>query len=172
MDDRPGVDSVGVGVGGIIVDDARRVLLAERGPEARNRHGQWENPGGSLGFGEEFEDAIRREIREELDIEVAVEGLLRFVNHIFRDGEPGEESMHHWVSATFVCRHTGGVPKIVEVGKCSAIDWFDLDRLPAPMAEISADDLDCYRRLTRDGGSLMPAGRCGADSAERASRHE
>ncbi len=151
---RPGIDYIGVGVGAIIVNDLGQVLLSQRGPKARNRVGQWENPGGSLEFGEEFDEAIVREIREELGIDVRVEGVLRVVNHIIA------VERQHWVAPTFVVRHVGGTPRITEPDKCSAIGWFDLDDLPEPLAEISAADLDYCRRVIDSGGVLQPAEWC------------
>ena len=154
----PGKDYVGVGVGGIILNDAGQVLLARRGPMARNRVGQWENPGGAIGFGEEFDGAIVREIREELGIDVRVEGLLRIVNHII----PGDAQ--HWVSPTLVCRYSGHAvsPCIREPDKCSEIGWFELDSLPEPLAEISSADLAYLRQFRREGIALQPVEWCRA----------
>jgi 8-oxo-dGTP diphosphatase len=146
----PGTEHIGVGVGGVILGADGRVLLSRRGPKARNRIGQWENPGGSLEFGEEFDEALVREIREELCIEVRVEGVLRIVNHII----PADRQ--HWVSPTLVCRHVSGVPRIMEPDKCSAVEWFSLDALPEPLAAISAADLAYLRHLRQTGRSLLP----------------
>ena len=146
-----GKDYIGVGVGGIILNAAGdRVLLARRGEKARNQRGQWENPGGAVSMGEDFRDALIREIREELGITVSVTGLLRVVNHIIpADGQ-------HWVSPTFVCCHTDGGPVIREPEKCSDIGWFPLDALPEPMTAISETDLHCLRVLRSEGRSLLP----------------
>ena len=150
----PGRDYIGIGVGGIILGSDGRVLLAQRGPKARNQPGQWENPGGALKFGERFEDAIVREIREELSIEVVVEGLLRVVNHVLpEDGQ-------HWVSPTLVCRYVSGTPTIREHEKCSGVEWFSLDHLPKPMTAISRTDLVCYRQLAEEGGRLLAVEWC------------
>jgi 8-oxo-dGTP diphosphatase len=59
-----------VGVVGLIHDGDGRVLLLEhrfRPPYP------WGLPGGFIGRGEVFEDALRRELREELALEVAIE---------------------------------------------------------------------------------------------------
>jgi len=154
MSRRAGRDHIGVAVGGIILGSDGRVLLAQRGPKARNQRGQWENPGGALEFGERFEEAIIREMREELSIEVVVEGLLRIVNHILPDDG------QHWVSPTLVCRYVSGTPTIREPEKCSAVGWFPLDRLPEPMTAISRTDLLCYRRLMESGRRLLPVHWC------------
>ena len=76
-----GIDFIGVGVGAVIVDDASRLFLARRGPLAKNERGLWEFPGGAVEFGERLADALRREIREEYGIEIAVGELLDVADH-------------------------------------------------------------------------------------------
>jgi len=153
--DRIGAQGIVVVVVGIVLDAAGHVPLAQRGPLARNRPGEWENPGGAVEPGECFEEAVRREIREELGIEVAVEGLLRVADHVIPGA--GLRPAQRWASPTLVCRHVSGTPRIGEAGKCSAVGWFDLDHLPVPMAAVSRSDLECYRRLLETGGHLQPA---------------
>ncbi|AZG48733.1 (deoxy)nucleoside triphosphate pyrophosphohydrolase [Gordonia insulae] len=63
-------------VAGAVVDPAtRRLLLAQRRypPEVA---GLWELPGGKVEAGESPEAALRRELREELDVEVRVGSAL------------------------------------------------------------------------------------------------
>ncbi len=47
-----GIDTIGVGVGAILVDEQGRLFLARRGLQAKNECGLWEFPGGSVEFGE------------------------------------------------------------------------------------------------------------------------
>ncbi|HNT75676.1 MAG TPA: NUDIX domain-containing protein [Anaerolineae bacterium] len=136
-----GRDYIGVGVGAIIVDDQGRLFLAQRGPQAKNERGLWEFPGGAVEFGEQLADALRREIREEYGVEIAVGALLDVVDHIL----PAEGQ--HWVSPTFLCRITAGTPTICEPGKCTEIGWF----APAAIREntltlISRENLRHYRQ--------------------------
>ena len=56
-------------VAAVIYDDQRRVLVTQR-PAGKALAGLWEFPGGKLEAGESPEDALRRELREELGIEV------------------------------------------------------------------------------------------------------
>ena len=52
-----------------LIDPDGRVLLAQR-PEGRSMAGLWEFPGGKVEKGERPEDAVIREMREELGIDV------------------------------------------------------------------------------------------------------
>ena len=54
---------------GLLVDAAGRVLLAER-PAGKHLAGYWEFPGGKVEPGELPLDALARELREELGIEL------------------------------------------------------------------------------------------------------
>jgi mutator protein MutT len=134
-----GIDFIGVGVGAILVDDAGRLFLARRGPQARNERGLWEFPGGSVELGERLADALRREMREEFAVEIAVGDLLDVVDHILPD------EGQHWVSPTFLCRVTRGAPVIREPGKCAAIGWFAPDEVPAELTRITRENLAHYR---------------------------
>ena len=65
-------------VGAAVVDDLGRptVLLAARRTEPSALAGGWEFPGGKVDPGEEHTEALRRELREELGVEVALGELL------------------------------------------------------------------------------------------------
>jgi 8-oxo-dGTP diphosphatase len=136
----PGRDYVGVGVGALVTDPAGRLLLARRGPGARNEVGAWEFPGGMVTFGETLDDAIRRELREEYGIEVHVTGLLGLFDHILPDEH------QHWVSATYLATLVSGTPSALEPDKCTAVGWFDLASLPQPLSRISKQNLHIYLR--------------------------
>lgn len=135
---QPGRDYIGVGVGAIIVGEEGEVFLAQRGPAARNERGCWEFPGGAVAFGERLEDAIQREIREEFGMEIVVERLLHVVDHLLPD------EGQHWVSPTYIARHTAGVPRILEPQKCSAFGWFLLSALPQPLTVVAREDARAF----------------------------
>jgi 8-oxo-dGTP diphosphatase len=70
-----------------VVDAADRVLLTRRSVEPF--HGLWVMPGGKIDHGEPILQALHREVREEVGIEVRVEGLLDAYEHI-GIGEAGD----------------------------------------------------------------------------------
>jgi len=73
-----------VGVGGVIFDGAS-VLLAKRGQEPAK--GTWSLPGGAVELGERVVDALKREIQEEVGIEIELGGLIRVLDRIIQDQE-------------------------------------------------------------------------------------
>lgn len=60
-------------------------ILVTRRPDRPGRPGQWEFPGGKVEPGEGEEDALRRELAEELGCEVRVGGLLLRHAHRYPD---------------------------------------------------------------------------------------
>jgi 8-oxo-dGTP diphosphatase len=65
-------------VAGALYDASGRVLIAQR-PPGKALAGRWEFPGGKLHDGESADDALAREMREELGVEVlAAERLMRY----------------------------------------------------------------------------------------------
>lgn len=59
-----------VSVAGIVVNDVSQILVIRR-----RDNGHWEPPGGVLELGEQFEEGVRREIREETGVNVHVDRL-------------------------------------------------------------------------------------------------
>jgi len=58
-------------VGAVIEDDGGRILLVRHVPERKGFwQGKWICPGGRLNLGEEIEQGIKREVREETNLEI------------------------------------------------------------------------------------------------------
>jgi ADP-ribose pyrophosphatase len=118
---KKGKDYIGVGVGAIIVEQDRVLLLKRlKEPEA----GYWSIPGGAVDFGETIEDALKRELKEELSVDVKIIKLLGVTNHILPEAEI------HWVSPVFLVEVLSGNPKIMEADKHSDLGWFMISNLP------------------------------------------
>ena len=58
------------GVPAIIINDKGEILLGKRSKEAIYYVGYWGLPGGLPEYGEKMEEAIKRELKEELGVEV------------------------------------------------------------------------------------------------------
>lgn len=67
-------------------DAQGQVLIAER-PAGKHMAGRWEFPGGKLAVGELPADGLRRELREELGIEVGEARHVMTLDHTYPDRE-------------------------------------------------------------------------------------
>ncbi len=93
-----------LGVGAIILDDQRRVLLVERGNEPLK--GAWSIPGGVVEIGEYLQAAVRREVLEETGLDVDPVSVVEVFERIMPDATGRTE--YHYVLIDYLCRVTGG----------------------------------------------------------------
>ncbi|MFY0638248.1 8-oxo-dGTP diphosphatase MutT [Maricaulis maris] len=86
-----------------LLDADGRILIAKR-PEGKAMAGLWEFPGGKIEPGETPEQAVVRELREELSVEPCERCLhpFAFVSHPYDD--------FHIVMPLFLCRTWDGFP--------------------------------------------------------------
>lgn len=90
-------DHIVTSVVGVIVDNEERVLLTRRNvPPFKDL---WVMPGGKIDLGEPILVALRREVTEEVGIDVEVEGLIDVFEHL----TPGDENSH-FVILYYRCR--------------------------------------------------------------------
>jgi 8-oxo-dGTP diphosphatase len=112
-----------------LVDADGRVLIAQR-PEGKPMAGLWEFPGGKVDPGERPEDALIRELKEELGIVVKEACLapLTFASHSYED--------FHLLMPLYVCRRWEGT---VTPREGQTLTWVRPNRLkdyPMPPADI------------------------------------
>lgn len=88
-------------VAAALIDADNRVLVTQR-PEGKKLAGLWEFPGGKVDAGERPEQALIRELHEELGIEVREPCLapLTFASHAYED--------FHLLMPLYVCRRWEG----------------------------------------------------------------
>ena len=113
----------------VLIDRDGRVLLSQR-PSGKSMAGLWEFPGGKVENGEVPEEALIRELKEELGIDTWSSCLapLSFVSHSYED--------FHLLMPVFVCRKWVGSPTPMEG---QALKWVNRDELkdyPMPPADI------------------------------------
>jgi ADP-ribose pyrophosphatase YjhB (NUDIX family) len=92
-----------VGVGAVIVDEGRVVLVRRRFEPLK---GHWSLPGGMVEIGETLEAAVAREMLEETGLEVEVGPVIEVFDRITRDEE--RRVRYHYVLVDYLCWHTSG----------------------------------------------------------------
>lgn len=65
-----------------VIEQDGRFLVTQRLPGV-HLAGMWEFPGGKIDPDEAHDSALRRELREELDVDINVEGLLHHTTHSY-----------------------------------------------------------------------------------------
>ncbi|BAK54767.1 NUDIX hydrolase [Sulfurisphaera tokodaii] len=106
-----------VAVGGVIFNKQRKVLLVKR--KNPPNKGSWAIPGGKVKYGETLEEAVKREIKEETNLDVRVKELLAIVE-IIKEG-------FHYVILDFVCENIEG--KLMASSDAEDARFFSLDEL-------------------------------------------
>ena len=115
-------------VGAVITRDGL-VMCAQRGPDG-NLPGLWEFPGGKIEPGETQQDALTREITEELGCSIEVGREVTTTTHLYEFGEV--------TLTTYYCLLAAGTPTLTEH---VAIKWLtpdELDTIPWAPADIPA----------------------------------
>ena len=127
-----GLEPVNPGVGcGAAIWREGRLLLVKRlwAPEADC----WNLPGGKVDFGERAADAVKREVAEEVGVEIELTRPLGFVE-MFADAQ-------HWVSPIYEARIVSGEPVNREPDKHEALLWADPAAPPAPLGTAAREAL-------------------------------
>ena len=111
-----------------LVDPDGRVLIAKR-PEGKAMAGLWEFPGGKVGEGELPEEALVRELDEELGIDITESCLapLSFASHVYDD--------FHLLMPLYVCRVWKGMVSPREGQEVKWVRPVRLGDYPMPPAD-------------------------------------
>jgi 8-oxo-dGTP diphosphatase len=125
-------------VAGALIDEQGQVLIAAR-PPGKHMAGRWEFPGGKIADGETPQEALRRELCEELGIEVQQCRLEMSRVHAYPDREV--ELLFHVVEAW------SGTPASLDG---QALRWVPLERLDRE--DILEADLPFIHALQRRRG--------------------
>jgi 8-oxo-dGTP diphosphatase len=112
----------------VLIDAGSHVLLARR-PPGKPLAGLWEFPGGKIKPGETPEQALSREMQEELGIIVMATDLtpLTFASYAY--------PAFHLLMPLFACRVWQGRPKPEEGQKLAWVLPQDLQNYPMPPAD-------------------------------------
>ena len=115
---------------GALIDLDGRVLITKR-PSYKIMPGFWEFPGGKMEKNESPENALIRELKEELDIKISSHCIapIGFSSHSYED--------FNVVLLLFACRGWDGIVKPIEVDDMKWVNSNDLRSYKMPKANNS-----------------------------------
>jgi 8-oxo-dGTP diphosphatase len=110
-----------IAVRAIITNSERKILILKRANTSYG-NGCWNLPGGKIDFGETAEQAIIKEIKEEINLDCSSAQFLFYLDNL-----PNEMADLHFVTLFFECKCTGGIKLNPE---SSDYRWIDSSELP------------------------------------------
>ncbi len=126
-----------VGVGVVIFNEKKQVVLIKRGNEPKK--GLWAIPGGTVELGEQVRETAIREIKEECNINIELRDLIGVVDLILKDSNG--KVQYHYVLIDYLAQYSGG--ELKPQSDVSEAGWFyqnELEKLDIP--EVTLKVLD------------------------------
>ncbi len=117
-------------VSAVCHDGKGHIMMAKRGGQARDRHGEWEFGGGAVEEGEQFEAALRRETTEELGVVLTEVNLLHAHQFVRESG--------NWIGLFYLAQVNPSEVFIAEP-VYDEIAWFAPDDIPKQTFEIATE---------------------------------
>ncbi len=128
-----------VNVTAAIIERGREILISQRLKDSHMGL-KWEFPGGKIEHGESPEECLRREIKEELDLDIRVGDRLMIVEHQYEELKV--------ILYCYRCSYLGGETKAKD---CHDFRWVVIGDLKS--FDFAEADLPMVRYLTAQAGS-------------------
>ena len=106
-------------------------LLSRRGADTHLAH-SWEFPGGKLNPGESPTECVRRELKEELGIDVSVGQVFAVGHHVYPEREV--------ILLVYHCLIESGEPQCLEVAEYRWVTAQELVEMELPPADLPVID--------------------------------
>jgi 8-oxo-dGTP diphosphatase len=123
---RKGIDYTGVAIVYFCHDGQGNYLMSKRSDDCRDEHGKWDPGGGGLEFGDNIEDTLIKEIKEEYCTIVLDYDFLGY-RDVHRKINCEKT---HWVALDFKVLVDRSKVQNGEPHKFDDLNWFTLDSLP------------------------------------------
>lgn len=113
-----------------VIYDGTKILATQRG--SGNMAGKWEFPGGKIETGETHQQALKREIMEELGIIISTDSFLLTIEYDYSD--------FHLVMHCYKCGILFGAPRLLTHSSAKWISPQELDNIDWLPADIQVVD--------------------------------
>lgn len=136
----------------IIVQDGK-VLLYKRAKDPFK--GKWDLPGGYLEEKESPEEALRREMKEELGVEIEIKNFIGVIGpcyYPFGGQEQWNTDIYYEVTtidppaSASPQAMRAGEPRAMDGSDVEAIDWFNPDRLPDMAFDTNVKAIEVWKK--------------------------
>ena len=125
----------------MLIMDNNKVLLQKR-KGSKLWPGYYALPAGHINEGENQYDALIREAKEELDIEIDLKNIINSYVVLRRNFfEIDGKKLEPYIDYYFEISKYKGTPKIVEFNKCEELIWASIEDLPEPFINYEGDFL-------------------------------
>lgn len=134
--------NVGAGLGVIILNKEKEVLLILRNDDAKladsdmRLEGTWTLPAGKIKYGETIFEAAIRKVKQEVNLDISDIDIVSIADDI--------NEYAHFVTLGLIARNYSGVINLGNTQEHVAYDWFDLNNLPQNLCEPSKKIINNY----------------------------
>jgi len=113
-----------------IIEKDGEILLTKR-LDGVHREGKWEFPGGKVNIGENPRETIKREIREELGIDIEADSIFEISSHVYEDADK------QVILMAFNCDFKGGDIEKKEVADYVWVKPEEMDKYDMVEADLA-----------------------------------
>jgi|GEM_PF-156975 len=154
---KPGRDCIGVSVFGLVFNQKKEFLLIRTKPSGKKTREYdkiWSMPGGTIEMGETAEEALKREIKEEVGLKISDPELLCYNDYIKKSED------RHWLSLNFKANTSSDRFQIDDKAEVADCKWFTFANVPTNISPFTQKCLALVQKEIKAGRDYIGVG-CG-----------
>ena len=134
----------------MLITNNNKILLQKR-KGSKLWPGYYALPAGHIDEGENQYEALTREAKEELGLEIELKDIINSYVVLRRNFfEIDGKKLEPYIDYYFEISKYRGIPKIMEIDKCDELIWADVNDLPEPFINFEGDFLEDRSITTYD----------------------